>query len=445
MIPRLVPPVSLSNALTVLSTSSDDMNESPEGQLKEIFSDRDIYLTVSGRSAIYIALKSLGLSGGDEVIVPSFTCPVVLDAVISSGCVPVIVDVSPRNFAITPDNLKKAITERTRVVIFSYIFGLPADIEPIVEICNNEDIYLIEDTAQGLGIKVDGDYLGTYGDISVLSFNLDKHITSGGGGALLVKRSSGIEGVSSYLRDEEIDGEQDILGLILQTLLMKVNYDDFIPFTAGKDIVIKYNLKKDFIKKITERYLFWDDEPDEILDIEKMITGGDRKVFGILKNKIFSIIRPLFPPDISSISPISELDLLRKRLLSLELTRLEQLNEVRSRNTELLYGALSGLKKVAVVDEKFSNLPLLRFPIIVEDNSLRKKIEYNLNRSGFEVGLYNYPTPIHRIPAYRMRSKLAGQQRGSEYIVKTLLNLPVHIDMRKNDLKRMVEAIKKTI
>jgi dTDP-4-amino-4,6-dideoxygalactose transaminase len=163
-----------------------------------------------------------------------------------------------------------------------------------------------------------------------------------------------------------------------------------------------------------------------------------------IKEEIIKILRPVYPSKIPTIK-LLELDNLRKRLLGLELDNLDGVNEVRKKHTDELYERLSDIDGIDIIDERFKDIPLLRFPIYIRDVSKKKKVEYNLRRKGFEVGLYNYPLPIHKIPIYRSHLKVSGRMKESEILVKHLLNLPVHIEINTGDLDRMVDIIRRAL
>lgn len=144
-----------------------------------------IYLVDSGRSALYIGLQALGITKGDEVIVPGYTCIVVTNAIRAVGAIPVLVDITDE-LNIHVDLISNAITPRTKAILAQHTFGLPADIVAIQQICTDNNIFLIEDCAHALGAHVAESPVGTFGDISFFSFGSDKIVSSVRGGALVV-------------------------------------------------------------------------------------------------------------------------------------------------------------------------------------------------------------------------------------------------------------------
>jgi dTDP-4-amino-4,6-dideoxygalactose transaminase len=148
-----------------------------------------LFLTTSGTDALIKSLRILNLPSEAEVIVPSFCCRAVADAVIRSGGKPVFSDVSISNYNISVADMEKVLTEKTAVVIVVHLFGQPAPIGEIIDYARRKSIFVIEDAAQAFGgVYNNGDKLGTLGDIGIFSFGYEKIIDAGGGGAILTNR-----------------------------------------------------------------------------------------------------------------------------------------------------------------------------------------------------------------------------------------------------------------
>lgn len=135
----------------------------------------------SGTAALHLALMAMGVKEGDEVIVPSFVCTAVLNAVIQAGAKPVVVDIDPRTYNIYVDSAKDAISRRTRAMVVPHMFGCPAEIDQLSEL----GIPLIEDCAQSVGASFKGKKAGSFGLVSVFSFYATKVLTTGEGGMVI--------------------------------------------------------------------------------------------------------------------------------------------------------------------------------------------------------------------------------------------------------------------
>ncbi|WP_422446927.1 LegC family aminotransferase [Thermoanaerobacterium sp. DL9XJH110] len=141
--------------------------------------------TANGTMALHLALMLLSIGPGDEVIVPALTFIASVNPVIYVGATPVVVDVDPVTWNIDPEAIKKAVTPRTKAIIPVHLYGNPANMIEIIKIARKYNLHVIEDASEALGSKLNGKYMGTFGDIGVFSFNGNKIITTGGGGMLV--------------------------------------------------------------------------------------------------------------------------------------------------------------------------------------------------------------------------------------------------------------------
>jgi len=145
----------------------------------------------SGTAALHLALIILGVTRGDEVICQSMTFSASANPIVYQGAVPVFVDSEPDTWNMSPEFLELAIQDRIekgrkpKAIIVVHLYGMPAQMDKIMEIAAAYEIPVIEDAAEALGSTYKGQKLGTFGDLSILSFNGNKIITTSGGGALL--------------------------------------------------------------------------------------------------------------------------------------------------------------------------------------------------------------------------------------------------------------------
>jgi perosamine synthetase len=139
----------------------------------------------NGTVALHVALKLLGVGEGDEVIVPDFTFIASANSVKLTGATPVFVDVDDKTFNIDPESAQRAITKRTKAIMPVHIYGQAADMNRIGELARKYDLYIVEDAAQGIGVKFNGKPVGGFGDIGCISFYADKTMTTGEGGMVL--------------------------------------------------------------------------------------------------------------------------------------------------------------------------------------------------------------------------------------------------------------------
>ena len=133
---------------------------------------------------LYMCLKVLGIGPGDEVIVPDFTFIATVNSVIMAGAEPVLVDIDRQTFNLEPKGLEAAITPRTKAIIPVHIYGQAADMEAINQIAKRYGLFVVEDAAQGVGVRFQGKHVGHLGDVGCFSFYGNKTMTTGEGGMI---------------------------------------------------------------------------------------------------------------------------------------------------------------------------------------------------------------------------------------------------------------------
>jgi dTDP-4-amino-4,6-dideoxygalactose transaminase len=154
----------------------------------------------SGTSALHLCIRALGISEGEEVIVPSFAFIAVANVLRYERAVPVFVDIDPLSLNLDPARIEEAITSRTRAIIVVHTFGCPATLDEILEIAQRHKLFVIEDACEALGAQFDGRKAGSFGDAAVFGFYPNKQITSGEGG-MLVTNDSSVAALARKLRN----------------------------------------------------------------------------------------------------------------------------------------------------------------------------------------------------------------------------------------------------
>jgi perosamine synthetase len=139
----------------------------------------------SGTAAIDLAVESLNLGYGDEVIVPALTIISSVLQLVRVGAVPVLVDCDPQTFNMDVAQIEAKITPRTRAIMMVHLYGLPTDIYSVLDIANKHGLSVIEDAAQAIGLKYKDRLCGSFGDVSTFSFYSNKLIACGEGGMLV--------------------------------------------------------------------------------------------------------------------------------------------------------------------------------------------------------------------------------------------------------------------
>ena len=150
-----------------------------------IYNKKKFGVAVSnGTAALEIAIKSLNLKKGSEVIIPAFSIISTANAVIKNKLKPILVDCDLETWNMRIDETLKKITKKTKAIIITHIYGLPVDLKKILQIAKKKNIIIIEDTAEVIGLKYKNKICGSFGDLSTFSFYANKHITTGEGGMI---------------------------------------------------------------------------------------------------------------------------------------------------------------------------------------------------------------------------------------------------------------------
>jgi perosamine synthetase len=149
----------------------------------------DAVAVSSGTAGLHLCLQALGVSEGDEVIVPSFTFIAAANAIRYVGAVPVFVDIEEESLNMSPDGIERTITARTRALIVVHTFGRPADMSRILAIARRHELAVIEDACEAIGAEFEGRRVGSFGDLAVFAFYPNKQITTGEGGVVVTRRA----------------------------------------------------------------------------------------------------------------------------------------------------------------------------------------------------------------------------------------------------------------
>lgn len=139
----------------------------------------------NGTAAIDAAVDALGIGQGDEVIMPTFTIISCITQIIRCGATPVLVDSDPVTWNMDFSQIEEKITARTKAIMVVHIYGLPVDMDPVLDIAKRHGLKIIEDAAEMHGQTYRGKPCGSFGDISTFSFYPNKHITTGEGGMIV--------------------------------------------------------------------------------------------------------------------------------------------------------------------------------------------------------------------------------------------------------------------
>jgi dTDP-4-amino-4,6-dideoxygalactose transaminase len=345
----------------------------------------------SGRSALLIALKALGVSDGDEVIVPGYTCSVVPNAIIYTGAKPVYIDIDEQTYNIDAYRIESAITKKTKVIIAQHTFGLPCDIEKIVDLAKEHNIKVIEDCAHALG----SESIGSFGDIAIWSFGRDKVISCVHGG-------------------------------------MATTNDDNI---ANKIREFKNGLSYPSRKKVFQQ-LFHPVAFSIVLPLYRLFLG---KVLLVLFQKLGLLSRVMERCEKKSVRPKYHPLRLANSLAVLAQFQLKRLDEFTEHRRQLASQYEKLLDKKGVTLPRISNDATCLMYTILSDKAvnLRKKLKKN----GFITGSWHgKPLVPHDIDLARAQYK-STMCPVAEKISSSAVNLPTNINTSHEDVERICDLI----
>jgi dTDP-4-amino-4,6-dideoxygalactose transaminase len=179
--------------------------------------------TTNGTSALHTALAGLGVGPGDEVIVPSYTFIATSFSVCQAGAIPVFADVEKHSHTLDPADVKSRISARTRAIIPVHLYGVMANMAPLLEVAKEHDLKIIEDCAQAHGGEWNGKKAGTIGDAGAFSFCQSKHFTTGGEGGAVITNDEEVAWQCRSFRDHGYDVKERLRLLELEAKLPYVH------------------------------------------------------------------------------------------------------------------------------------------------------------------------------------------------------------------------------
>ncbi|HDR4895580.1 aminotransferase class V-fold PLP-dependent enzyme [Bacillus cereus] len=361
--------------------------------LQDFYPDAEIILTNSGTSALVVGLKYLKVAKGDEVILSNFNCPNVIEAILTVGATPVLIDLNT-NHSISLNKIKKHLNANTKAIILTHLYGCHDDLE-IIDWARENNIYIIDDAAQAMFSYQNGKPVGSLGDIGILSFGGTKPIPSIGGGALLLNRTI------SELCDMDEEKKEEVI----------LDY--------------KNHLKTQFAIRIKKSRVL------------SLFTNYWRKL-EILPFYNNSKLDSL-PEKTEVINP-KRMSIVRSLLIDKHLQKTKKILEMNICNASLCYTMLQEIEEKYGVKIIFSaqNVYLNYFTIIFKEPSDRYECSVHLAEKGIQT-CWNY-LPLSEIPIF---SKYATESENIDFLWPRVLSIPFKYPLVNKDLKYICSQILK--
>jgi dTDP-4-amino-4,6-dideoxygalactose transaminase len=370
-------------------------------QFSTFFTNRHAFSFWKARVALYAILRGLGVSSGDEVILPGYTCVMDVNPIKYVGAVPVYVDIEPATYNINCDLLEEKITERTRLIIAQHTYGFPCEMDRILAIASKHNTPLIEDCCLSLGSTYKGQLAGTFGKAAYFSFQWNKPFTTGLGGMAVTSDADLAANIDALCRDELVQpGLKEVMMLSAQLLV----YRAFIyPRTTA--------LAQSLFRMLTQK---------------GMVVGSSST----------AEFEPKMAPDFfKAMSGVQARSGVR------QLNKLAANIEHRRHMTQLYDSLLTEAgHRPLVYDHAVINPVLVRYPIRVKD---KQQALHDAADAGVELGSW-FECPLHPIETpLSAYGYMLGMCPQAEKAAEEVVNLPVHSRVSEKTVRRTVEFIKK--
>ena len=355
----------------------------------------------SARSAFYLLLKAYEIGPGDEVILPSFSCLVIANPVIWVGAKPVYVDIDKETFNLSLDDLKKKLTNKTKIILVQHTFGLPVELEKVREIVGN-DVKIVEDIAHSLGGKYKGQKIGTIGDASVATFGIEKVISCVRGGMALVKDDK----IAEKIRNELESAPHFSLLRIKIALLNPI--------------------------------LWWLITPVYYVGVGKATIG---RAFSFVAHKLGIMGIMIEKCEYDTQKPSWLPARMPSALTRLGMSQFKKLDRFNNHRREIakIYEEKFGAYKV----DQNTKHNYLRYPLLVEPEN---RLKIYRNASKYHIVLGNWYKNILYAPDSSL-AKLGykkGDTPNAEWVSERIINLPTAINVNEGDAIRILKAIGRT-
>jgi perosamine synthetase len=349
------------------------------------------FLVSSGRAALTVILLGLKrLDGRTKVVVPAYGCPTLPQAVLSAGLEPVLCDVCPDTLDLDPAGLMRLLYQDPLAIVQVHLFGLAQDVEPVLQVAREHDIFVIEDAAQALGATVRGRQVGTIGDAGLYSLGWGKCLPTGHGGVII--------------------SQKRCASAIAETML------DSVP-------------------------------PSPPWDIRSLVLFFGYGLATHPRGWWFVTRSPLDPAreaaDLQSLPPIilRGLSAVQAGIGSSLLGRLDHVQAIRRRNADLLMAELSDSDFVSFPEISKGAQPVfLRLPLVADGGARADRLVGLLSRRGIGAGR-PYRTPLADLIADVCRLEDRNFP-GASHLSSRLLTLPTHPYLGEDDIGRIVDAFR---
>lgn len=337
----------------------------------------------NGTDALIIALKSLGIKEGDEVITTDYTFFATAEAIRFVGATPVFCDVELDTYNIDPSQIEEKITEKTKAIICVHLFGNACKMDEINDIAKRHNLYVVEDAAQAINSQYNGKNVGNLGDVACFSFFPTKNLGCFGDGGMITTND---DDLATIMRALKVHG-------------------------SGENGM--------------KAYAILNDEEFEVVEQ----NSGDNTVYNPLKYYNYLI------------GHNSRLDEIQAAILRIKLKHLDEYTENRR---SISHGYIEALKDTSLVMPTETDGGKHVFHLFILQSENREEIESKLKEKGIATGTY-YKVPMHLQKAFNDLGYKKGDFPNAEYLSERTFAIPLFPEMNDEEREYIINSIKEIV
>lgn len=337
----------------------------------------------NGTDALIIALKSLGIKEGDEVITTDYTFFATAEAIRFVGATPVFCDVELDTYNIDPSQIEEKITDKTKAIICVHLFGNACKMDEVNDIAKRHNLYVVEDAAQAINSQYNGKNVGNLGDVACFSFFPTKNLGCFGDGGMITTND---DDLATIIRALKVHG-------------------------SGENGMKAYAILND----------------EEVEVVEQ--NSGDNTVYNPLKYYNYLI------------GHNSRLDEIQAAILRIKLKRLDEYTENRR---SISHGYIEALKDTSLVMPTETEGGKHVFHLFILQSENREEIESKLKEKGIATGTY-YKVPMHLQKAFNDLGYKKGDFPNAEYLSERTFAIPLFPEMNDEEREYIINSIKEIV
>jgi len=351
-----------------------------------------------GKIALYLCLKALGSKKGDEIIVPAYTVPEVIDVIVISGLRPIFVDINLQDGNMDVSLIEGRIGKHTKFILMTHIYGNPCDVDKILEIAKKYNLEVIEDAAQACGAEYKEKKIGSFGKIGYFSFGILKNFNTLGGAMIVTNDYNHVLLIRNLINNFGVMRKKELLKRLLTTLMLSFFTH---PLIFAMFVYPMLSIKG-FLKK------------------EKINTFFESKV---LSMAMLNRLKIRFTAEQAAIGLV-------------QINNIDRLNAEKIKKAKLLNAELSSIDAVGIFKEKIG-IKNIYLNYVIRINN-REKLVKHLFKHGIDVAQGN----VVSCASLKRFSEFYCDCPNSKRLDEQNLYLPIYSPLKTGHIREMAQLIK---